>query len=115
MANLDHQQLNTVQSPLMPQPVTIASATTVAPTTFSTIISGTTDIATITPFVTGSHLLLFTFNNANPADLVETGNITIGGAAANVTMSPAEGESVLLFYDPITARYTALLLATTVA
>lgn len=111
MADLNFQDLSTVQSEQQRGVRTIASAATIAPTTLLTLLSGTNDLATITPPVTGAHMLILTFTNANPGQIVETGNILIGGADA--TWDPGVNESVLLVYNPDTASYAVLLLATT--
>jgi hypothetical protein len=99
MSDLLHQNLATVQSNQQPKPATIASATTIAPSTFLTFVSGTVDIATITPPVTGSHLLTLQFTNASPGDMLTTGNILIG------TTTIAQNSIVLAIYDPIQAKY----------
>ena len=98
MADLEFQQLSTVQSDQQPTPVRMAAAATVAPTTFITFVSGTTPaIATITPPVSGAHMLIFIFTDA-PATFVTTGNV----AQAIV---PTEDFPTFLFYDPVTAKY----------
>ena len=75
MSDLNFQDLSTVQSNKSPLPRTIASAATVAPDTFISIITGTTAIATVTPPVTGSHLLAFIFTTTTPVAFTTTGNI----------------------------------------
>lgn len=97
----EFQQLSTVQDNLQPTPKTIAAATTVAPETFVTIITGTTNIATVTPPVTGQHMLSFVFTDASPGDFLTTGNIR-GGLT---TIS--QYNCVLLVYEPIAAKYYA--------
>jgi len=96
------QNLSTVQSEQQPKPVTIASATDIADAvkTFISIITGTTAIATITPPVSGQHMLVLIFTNANP------GGVTTGGNIRNA-VDPAQYVPVLLFYDPISAFYAA--------
>jgi hypothetical protein len=111
MTDLNFQDLSTVQSEQQQGVRTIASAATIAPTTFLTLLSGTNDLATVTPPVTGVHMLLLTFTNANPGQIVETGNILLGGADAS--WDPGVNESVILVYNPDTAKYAALLLART--
>ena len=97
MSDLDHQQLNTVQNISQLQPVTIASAATIAPTTFLTVLTGTTAITTITPPVTGSCVLCFTSQvNANFG--------TGGNIAATVTMSI--DQLCFMVYNPVTAEWT---------
>jgi hypothetical protein len=99
MSDLLHQNIATVQSNEQPAPVTLASATTLAPTTFMTIVSGTTDVGTITPPVTGQHMLALIFNSATPGDLLTTGNILVGSTVVT------QNVPVLLFYDPLQAKY----------
>ena len=71
------QQLSSVQSNQQIGPATIAAAATIAPITFITFISGTTNIATITPPVTGSVELVLIFTNASPGSFLTTGNIKL--------------------------------------
>lgn len=96
MADLNFQDLSTVQSNLQPKPVTIVSATTIAPTTFLTYITATNAIAQVTPPVTGTHMLIlwplaaFTMTTA--------GNIT-------AALTAAANSPVVLIYDPALAKY----------
>ena len=98
MPDLNHQNLATVQSNQQPSPVTVASTTVLAPTTFITYVSGTTDVATVTPPVTGQHMLALIPTDASPFDLLTTGNMT-----GSTTL--AQNVPVLLFYDPAAALY----------
>jgi hypothetical protein len=92
------QNLSTVQSAVQTKPATIASAATVAPSTFLTFITGTTAIATITPPADGSHLLVFVFTTTTPVAFTTTGNVrTVATPTTNVPM--------FLVFDPITAKY----------
>ena len=97
--DLYHQNIATVQSKQQPSPVTVAAATTIAPSTFITFVSGTTDVATITPPVSGQHMLCLIFTNANPGSLLTTGNVLV----ASTTV--AQNVPVLMFYDPAQAKY----------
>lgn len=99
MSDLLFQQLSTVQSDQQLMPVTMAAATTVAPTTFITYLSGTTDLTTVTPPVTGSHMLVFVFTDASPGDILTTGNVPLG--LTTVT----QNAPLLLFYNPVAATY----------
>lgn len=98
MSDLNFQNLSTVQSDKNPQPATMAAAATIAPTTFLTKITGTTQIATITPPVTGSCMIALVFTNANPGAFLGSGNI-------ESTKDPAQNELVLLVYDPVAAKW----------
>lgn len=94
------QNFATVQNKLQPMPVTIASAADLGESvqTFISFITGTTAIDTIDPPVSGAHMLVLIFTNANP------GGVTTGGNIA-VATDPAQNAPVLLFYDPISATY----------
>jgi hypothetical protein len=77
-------------------PVTMASAATIVPTTFLTVLTGSTAVATITPPVPGGHMLAIQF--AGVAGVTAAGNILT--AKASVV-----GEVMLLVYNPNTAKY----------
>src|SRR6266850_6925956 len=98
MSDLLFQQLSTVQSNEQPTPPTIASAATIAPQTFLTFVTGTVQVATITPPVTGMHLLLLIFTNASPGATLTTGNI-------KNAVQPIQNLIVFCVYDPVTALY----------
>jgi len=99
MSDLLHQNLATVQSQAQPTPKTVASATTIAPETFITFVTGTTNVAQITPPVTGQHMLCLIFTDGAPGDLTTAGNILVG------TTTVVQNAPVLLFYDPTQAKY----------
>jgi hypothetical protein len=96
MPDLYHQNFDTVQSNQQPNPVTVASAGTITPTTFMTIVSGTAAVATITPPVTGQHMLAFVPTGAFTTTLA--GNIAKASTAV-------VGQVLLMFYDPNTGKY----------
>lgn len=100
MTDLNFQDLSTVANSAQPKPVTIASAATVAPSTFLSFISGTTAIATITPPVSGAHMLLFVFTTTTPAAFTTTGNI-------KAVATPATNLPVMLVYNPVEGKYYA--------
>ena len=101
MSDLLFQNISTVQSDKQPKPVTIATAATIAPTTFITFVTGSAaTVATITPPVSGAHMLCIIFSIG--AALNVTGNIL--NAAVAVSNVP-----VLFFYNPITGKYTAMV------
>lgn len=92
----DWHQISPVQGPTSPKPVTMASAATIAPSTFLTVLTGNTAVATITPPVNHGHMLALQF--AGTAGVVATGNILT--AKASVV-----GETMLLVYNPNSAKY----------
>lgn len=93
------QNLTTVQSSAQQMPNTIASTTTIAPTSFITFLSGTIDVATVTPPVSGQHMLVIIPTNATPGDLLTTGNILVGSTL------PAQNVPIFLFYTPASGKY----------
>jgi hypothetical protein len=96
IAAADWQQLSPVQGPTSPQPVTVASAATIVPTTFLTVLTGNVAITAITPPVTHGHMLAIQF--AGAAGITAGNNIT-------TTKASVAGEVMLLVYNPITAKY----------
>ncbi len=98
MADLNFQDLSTVQNNLQPAPVTIASAATVAPTTFLSFISGTVAVATVTPPATGTHLLVFVFTTTTPVAFTTTGNI-------KYVATPTQNIPMFLVFNPLEAKY----------
>lgn|SRR5678810_835784 len=99
--DLNFQQLSTVQNDLQIKPRTIEAAATIAPTTFLSTITGTTAIATITPPVTGSHMIAIIAGTTTAA-YTTSGNIV--GATTASTTQPS-----LFVYDPITAKYRGVV------
>jgi hypothetical protein len=98
MSDLAHQNLATVQSSLQPGPQTLVSATTVAPTTFITFVTDSVQIATITPPVTGQHMLIMIHTDAAPATYLTTGNIL-------TAVVPTKDLPSFFFYDPNQKKY----------
>jgi len=86
------------QSEKNPVPNTIASAATVAPTTRITFLTGTVQLATVTPPLDGQHQLVFIFTNASPGAFLTTGNI-------QRAFTPLQNVPVYMEYDPVTAKY----------
>ena len=98
MSDLLSQNFSTVQSDKQPLPVTMASAATLAPTTKLTFVTGTVQVATITPPVSGYCELTFIFTNGAPGALLTTGNI-------HSAYTPIQNQAFTLYYDPSTAKY----------
>jgi hypothetical protein len=78
-------------------PVTVASAATITPTTFLTVLTGNVAIVTINPPVTHAHMLAIQFAG--------TGGVT--GATGNILTTTASvvGQIMLLVYNPNTGKY----------
>lgn len=98
MPDLDFQNLSTVSNNVQPLVRTIASAATIAPSTYLSMISGTVAIATITPPVTGWCQLAFVFTTTTPTAFTTTGNV------AAVT-TPTQNVLLLGVYNPLTAKW----------
>lgn len=97
--SLNFQNFSTVQSKQQPTPQTIASAATITPIGFLTFITGTVQIATITPPIQGGLTLIgLVFTNANPSAFLDSGNI-------ESTKDPAQNELVLLCWDPVSSQW----------
>jgi hypothetical protein len=92
----DWAQLATVQGPSAPKTVTIASAATIAPTTFLTVMTGNVAVTAITPPLTQGHMLAIQF--AGAAGITAGNNIT-------TTKASVAGEVMLLVFNPVTAKY----------
>jgi hypothetical protein len=76
MSDLDFQNFSTVQSNKQLGSQTIPAAATVAPVSLITHITGTTQLTTITPPVTGDHVLILIFPDAMGA-FATSGNIAV--------------------------------------
>ncbi len=99
MSDLLAQNIAQVQTIAQPFPNTIASTTTIAPSSYITFVSGTIDVGTVTPPVTGQHSLVLIFTSATPGDLLTTGNILVGSTVL------AQNVPTVLYFDPNQAKY----------
>jgi len=90
--------ISCVQSEQQLEPLTIASATTIAPRTRLTFVTGTVQVATITPPVLGYHELVLIFTNGSPGALLTSGNI-------KTAYTPLQNKSFSLHYNPIDGKY----------
>jgi hypothetical protein len=98
MSDLNHQDVGVPQSNLQPKTVTLASAATIAPTTPLTEVTGTTAIATITPPVTGSHVLYIVHTDGSPATYLTSGNVL------NAVV-PTQNVPCVFVYDSVRLKY----------
>jgi hypothetical protein len=96
MSDALFQQLSTVQSGAQPVPAIITAAATIAPQTFLSFIEGNTAISTITPPVSGCHMLCIVAGT--------TTGFTTGGNVVGATTTVDE-RAYLFVYDPVTANY----------
>ena len=77
-------------------PQTIASANTITPTGFYTVLTGNVVVKTITPLMSTPHLIAIEF--AGVAGVDATGNV-------KTLVASVAGQIMLLFYNPSTAKY----------
>lgn len=93
------QNFGTVQSNKQPLPITMAAAATIAPTTKLTFLTGTTQVETITPPVSGAYCeVTLCFTNAAPGLFLTTGNI-------QTAYQPIQNRPIDLCYDPSSAKW----------
>jgi len=110
--DLTFANIDTAQSNIQPAPVTFTAAATIAPTTFVTFIAGTTALVTITPPVTGQHLLCIIATSTNWLGATTAGNILV----ASITNGTAWANRANFFvFNPLNAKYypTYAVLTTT--
>jgi len=91
-SDLTFQSLSTVQDLKQPVPVTITAAATITPSTFLTVLTGNTAVATITPPITGTHMLAVVPGT--------TTGFTTGGNIVGGTTT-VSGRAYLLVYNPV--------------
>jgi hypothetical protein len=96
MSDLNFQNFSTVQNNTQPLPNTVTAAATIAPQTFITVVTGNTPVATITPPVTGQHMLCIVPGT--------TTGFTTGGNVSGGTTT-VSGRAYLFVYNPNTALY----------
>ena len=95
------KQLASLGTDKSPRPVTIASAATVAPTTYLSVITGTTAITTITiPYAGFQGTLAFVWTDAGTL----TSCIGTGGNIA-VASTPVRYKVMFLTYNPIAVKW----------
>jgi hypothetical protein len=98
MSDLSFEDLGPAQSDKQPNPPTIASAATIAPNTRFTFITGTVQVANITPPTTGYCELVLCFTNAAPGLFLTTGNIL-------TAYQPIQNRPVTVYYDKPTNKW----------
>lgn len=103
-ADLYFQNFGVAQSKQQLFPPTIASAATIAPTTRFTFLTGTTQVATITPPTTGYCEVVLCFTNASPGAFATSGNIL-------TAYQPVQNRPVTLCYDPQSVKWYVMTVA----
>src|SRR5437899_1513609 len=98
MSDLLFQNLSTVQSDKQQLPPTAAATATIAPQTKCSFWTGTTQVATVTPPVTGYCELTLIFTDANPGAFLTTGNI-------KTAYTPIQNRPIDICYDPTSNKW----------
>lgn len=98
MPDLNFQDFSTVQSNLQPKPVTAAAAATITPTGKLTFLTGTTQVATITPPTSGYAEITLCFTNGAPGAFLTSGNI-------KTAYQPIQNRPIDLCYDPVSGLW----------
>lgn len=94
------QNYSTIQGPAQQKPITLASAATIAPLGFLTILTGNTAVVTITPpYPDRVHTLMIVF--AGAAGVTNAGNI-------GTTVASVAGQALCFVFNPLTAKYIVL-------
>lgn len=99
MSDLNFQNFSTVQNNLQPAPVTMAAAATIAPTTLVTFLTGTTSVVTITPPVTGTHVLILVSTDSG------TTNATTTAGNIKIVSTFVQNKALFMTYDPVGGKY----------
>lgn len=98
MSDLNQGKFAVNQSDKQPLPTTIASAATIAPTQRLTFVTGTVQVATISPPLSGYHDILLCFTDNAPGALLTSGNI-------KTAYTPITNRPFRLSYDPSSAKW----------
>lgn len=99
---VDWQRLSTVQTKPQPGPVGVTAALAITPTTFLTIVTGTTAIATINPPVIGTHLLAIVTVTTDFLGFTAAGNIIVASVTNGTTWN---NKTTLFVYNPLNGKY----------
>lgn len=90
------QNLSTYQSGLQPLPPTMAAAATIAPTTKCTFLTGTTQVANITPYTSGYQEITLIFTDGSPGAFLTNGTTN----PIKTAYQPVQNRPIDLCWDP---------------
>jgi hypothetical protein len=96
MSDLLSQNFGPAQSDKQPLPVTVASAATLAPTTALTFVTGTVQVANITPPTTGYCRVTLCFTDGSPGAFLTNGS----DHPIKTAYQPIQNRPITLHYDP---------------
>jgi hypothetical protein len=98
LQELNRYNIAEPQSEQNAEPNTIASAATIVPSHKFTFVTGTVQVANITPPVAGYHVLTLCFTNGSPGALLTTGNI-------KSAYTPIQNRPFNVYYVPQENKY----------
>lgn len=98
MSDLNFQNFSTVQDEQQQLPVTLAAAATIAPIAKMTFLTGTVQVATVTPPTSGYVELTLCFTDAAPGLFLTTGNL-------KTAYQPIQNRPIDICYDPASAKW----------
>lgn len=96
--DLMFQNLSTAQGSQNIKPNTVASAATIAPSSFITFVTGTVAVVNITPPLEGQHMLVLIYTNAAPVAFTTAGNI-------KRIATPVQNIPMILLWNPNDSKY----------
>lgn len=111
MDDLNFNQLQTVQSNLQPDPVTMASAANIEPTTKMTILTGATPVTTIVRPVSGYHELTFLCRAGTASHFATGGTGTATRGIIGVTVTSVTNRPIIFYYNPLDNTYYPMTVA----
>lgn len=95
------QDFGVIASRGMQKPLTVAATATVIPQSRLTFLTGTTQVANITPLdVNAYQEVLLCFTNAAPGAFLTTGNI-------KTAYQPIQNRPILMCWDPSSVKWWA--------
>jgi hypothetical protein len=103
MSDLNHQDLEVAQSDKQPNPPTIASAATIVPTTRLTFVTGTVQVANVTPPTSGYCELLLCFTDVAPGAFLTNGATN----PFKTAYQPIQNRPILICWDPASKKWWA--------
>ena len=98
----EYQDFSTVQSNQQPKPNTIAAAATVAPVSKLTFLTGTTQVANITPLNEGAYQeVTLCFTDGSPGAFLTNG----ANYPIKTAYQPIQNRPIDLCYNPVTKNW----------
>lgn len=95
---LNFQNFNPIQGPTQPKPVTLAAAATITPTTALTFVTGTIQVANVTPPVPEAYCSIkLCFTNGAPGAFLTNGT----AYPLKTAYQPIQNRPITINWDPV--------------